>query len=138
VHRTTNAVEQFFRHVKRLRRRVHGRRSLRLGLLHLPHELPLVLNLHNETYVTLTLGTLDALPRALSRHAQEAKEVLKARRQASDAGPTGVPKRVLRAPGYLEALPAVIPLAVCRAPTQPPSPPAEATAEQRPNGKAER
>jgi hypothetical protein len=114
VHRTTNAVEQFFRLVKRLRRRVHGRRSLRLDLVHLPQELPLVLNLQNDTYVELTLGSLDALPRAFSHHAQEAKQALKARRQESEAGPTGVPKRVLRAPGYLDALPAVIPLAVSR------------------------
>ena len=112
VHRTTNAIEQHFRLVKRLRRRVHGRRSLRLDLVHLPQELPLVLNLRNDTYVELTLGRLDALPRALSAHWPEAKRTLKARREQSGAGLSGVPKRVLRDPGYLDTLPAVMPLAV--------------------------
>ncbi len=111
IHRTTNLIEQFFRLLKRLRRRVHGRSSLRLDILNLPEELPLVLNLQNETYLRLTVGSLDELPRAFSRHWKEAKEVLADRRNDSGVDDIRLPKATVREEDFAERLAELIPLA---------------------------
>ncbi len=77
IPRTTNAIEHFFRLLKRLHRRVHGRGNLRRDLLHLPPELPLIANLTNPIYLQLTIGTLKALPEPLSQHAEKTKRLIK-------------------------------------------------------------
>lgn len=105
IPRTTNAIEHFFRLLKRLRRRVHGRGNLRRDLLHLPPELPLIANLTNPIYLQLTIGTLKALPKALSQHAEKTKRLIK--EQKVDCGATHIrlPKRILRKPDFLDDLP---------------------------------
>jgi hypothetical protein len=105
IPRTTNAIEQFFRFLKRLRRRVHGRGNLRRDLLHLPPELPLIVNLTNSLYLQLTIGTLEALPKAFSQHAEQAKLLIKERKAECGATEIRLPKRILRQPNFLDQLP---------------------------------
>lgn len=105
IPRTTNAIEQFFRFLKRLRRRVHGRGNLRRDLLHLPPESPLIANLTNSLYLQLTIGTLEALPTALSRHAEQAKRRIKERKAECGATEIRLPKRILRKAHFLDNLP---------------------------------
>jgi len=131
VHRTTNALEQFFRLLKRLRRRVHGRESLRPDLLHLPQELPLVLNLQNDTYLQITLGSLEGLPAACAQHAEQAQEILQQRRQQAGPMVGGVPRMLLRTEGYLDTLSEVVPMAL--APGGRPRPTADPTRKTRTN-----
>jgi len=111
LERTTAAIEQFFRGLKRLCRRIHGRSSVRLELMNLPAELPLVFNLQNETYLKLTVGSLEALPRAFSEHWKRAKEVLAERVGKPEGGQASLPKAVLRGDEFLDDLTEVVALA---------------------------
>ncbi|MCP4898291.1 MAG: hypothetical protein GY906_15060 [bacterium] len=114
IPRTTNAIEQLFRQLKRLRRRVHGRGNLRRDLLHLPTELPLVLNLTNSIYLQLTIGNLQALPNALSQYTEQAKKRIKDRKVDHATIQIRLPKRTLRQDDFLDALPALTEHAVTR------------------------
>ena len=60
-HRTNNISEQFYRKIKHLLRRLHGRPRVTKDLGYLPEELVLVENLKNENYVKLLLGNFDNL-----------------------------------------------------------------------------
>ena len=114
IPRTTNAIEQLFRYLKRLRRRVHGRGNLRRDLLHLPAELPLVLNLTNPIYLQHTIGTLQALPNAFSQHTEQAKKRIKDRKVDYATTQIRLPKRVLRQDDFLDELPPLTELAVAQ------------------------
>jgi hypothetical protein len=105
IPRTTNAIEHFFRFLKRLRRRVHGRGNLRRDLLHLPPELPLIMNLTNAIYVEHTIGTLDALPKAFSRYTQQAQRLIKERKVDCGQHEIRLPKKTLRKPEFFDNLP---------------------------------
>lgn len=61
-HRTNNISEQFYRKIKHLLRRLHGRPRVTKDLGYLPEELALIENLKNENYVKLLLGNFDNLP----------------------------------------------------------------------------
>ena len=60
-HRTNNISEQFYRKIKHLLRRLHGRPRVTKDLGYLPEELMLIENLKNEKYVKLLLGNFDNL-----------------------------------------------------------------------------
>ena len=60
-HRTNNISEQFYRKIKHLLRRLHGRPRVTKDLGYLPEELVLIENLKNEKYVKLLLGDFDKL-----------------------------------------------------------------------------
>lgn len=59
--RTNNLSEQFYRRLKQLFRRLHGRRHVGKDLLFLPEEIALIENLKNKNYINDLLGSLDRL-----------------------------------------------------------------------------
>lgn len=66
-HRTNNISEQFYRKIKHLLRRLHGKPRVTKDLGYLPEELVLVENLKNEKYVKLLLGNFDNLSNEFAR-----------------------------------------------------------------------
>ncbi|MCK5678031.1 MAG: hypothetical protein KAH72_06110 [Flavobacteriaceae bacterium] len=66
-HRTNNISEQFYRKIKHLLRRLHGRPRVTKDLGYLPEELVLVENLKNETYVKLLFGNFENLSEKFAR-----------------------------------------------------------------------
>ncbi len=60
--RTNNISEQFYRKLKQLFRRLHGRRHVGKDLLFIPEEIALIENLKNNDYVNEILGSIDKLP----------------------------------------------------------------------------
>ena len=60
--RTNNISEQFYRKLKQLFRRLHGRRHVGKDLLYLPEEIALIENLKNNQYINDLLGSIDNLP----------------------------------------------------------------------------
>ncbi len=65
--RTNNVSEQFYRKIKHLLRRLHGRPRVTKDLGYLPEELVLVENLKNETYVKLLFGNFDNLSKEFAK-----------------------------------------------------------------------
>jgi len=59
--RTNNISEQFYRKLKQLFRRLHGRRHVGKDLIFLPEEIALVQNLNNYEYVSSMFGLIDNL-----------------------------------------------------------------------------
>jgi len=59
--RTNNLSEQFYRSLKQLFRRLHGRRHVGKELLFLPEEIALIENLKNNDYINDLLRSLDRL-----------------------------------------------------------------------------
>jgi len=104
-HRTTNELEGDWRHLKRCRRRAHGRGNLTRDFMALPEEYTLVLNLQNATYVELVLGgSLDAIPSKLAEASHEAGPfyVWQQRRRPQLLGQ--LPRRLLRAEEFIHKL----------------------------------
>ena len=66
-HRTNNTSEQFYRKIKHLLRRLHGRPRVTKDLGYLPEELMLIENLKNEKYVKLLLGDVDNLSKEFAK-----------------------------------------------------------------------
>lgn len=61
VHRTNNIMEQQFRSFAYGYRRIHGNRSIRRNLEHIPDAVPLVVNLKNPAYVKLVFDDISKL-----------------------------------------------------------------------------
>jgi len=59
--RTNNISEQFYRKLKQLFRRLHGRRHVNKDLVFLPEEITLIENLKNKDYIHDILGSMDTL-----------------------------------------------------------------------------
>jgi hypothetical protein len=60
-HRTNNQSEQFYRKLKHLFRRLHGRPSVSKDIDYLPEEIALIENLKNQDYVKIVLTSIDNL-----------------------------------------------------------------------------
>ena len=60
-HRTNNQSEQFYRKLKHLFRRLHGRPSVSKDIDYLPEEIALAENLKNQDYVKTVLASTDNL-----------------------------------------------------------------------------
>ena len=60
-HRTNNQSEQFYRKLKHLFRRLHGRPSVSKDIDYLPEEIALIENLKNQDYVKTVLKSKDNL-----------------------------------------------------------------------------
>ena len=60
-HRTNNQSEQFYRKLKHLFRRLHGRPSVSKDIDYLPEEIALIENLKNQDYVKTVLTSIDNL-----------------------------------------------------------------------------
>ena len=60
-HRTNNQSEQFYRKLKHLFRRLHGRPSVSKDIDYLPEEIALIENLKNQEYVKTVLTSIDNL-----------------------------------------------------------------------------
>lgn len=60
-HRTNNQSEQFYRKIKHLFRRLHGRSSVSKDIDYLPEEIALIENLKNQNYVKTVLTSIDNL-----------------------------------------------------------------------------
>jgi hypothetical protein len=58
-HRTNNQSEQFYRKLKHLFRRLHGRPSVSKDIDYLPEEIALIENLKNQDYVKTVLTSID-------------------------------------------------------------------------------
>jgi len=59
--RTNNICEQFYRSLKQLFRRLHGRKNVEKDLKYLPEEIALIGNLKNKQYIQNLLGNIDNL-----------------------------------------------------------------------------
>lgn len=59
--RTNNTSEQFYRKIKQLLRRLHGRPKLTKDIDYLPEELTLIENLKNQDYIKKVIGSIDSL-----------------------------------------------------------------------------
>ncbi len=59
--RTNNICEQYYRSLKQLFRRLHGRKSVEKDLKYLPEEIALIGNLKNKQYIKNLLGNIDNL-----------------------------------------------------------------------------
>ncbi|MCK5536173.1 MAG: hypothetical protein KAI79_05055 [Bacteroidales bacterium] len=59
--RTNNTSEQFYRKIKHLLRRLHGKPTVSKDLDYLPEEIVLIENLKNESYLKNIVGGMDAL-----------------------------------------------------------------------------
>ena len=90
-----------------------------------------MLNLQNDTYLQITLGSLEGLPAACAQHAEQAQEILQQRRQQAGPMVGGVPRMLLRTEGYLDTLSEVVPMAL--APGGRPRPTAAPTRKTRTN-----
>ena len=60
-HRTNNQSEQFYRKLKHLFRRLHGRPSVSKDINYLPEEIALIENLKNQDYTKTVMTSLDNL-----------------------------------------------------------------------------
>lgn len=60
-HRTNNQSEQFYRKLKHLFRRLHGRPSVSKDIDYLPEEIALIENLKNQNYVKTVLKSIENL-----------------------------------------------------------------------------
>jgi hypothetical protein len=60
-HRTNNQSEQFYRKLKHLFRRLHGRPSVSKDINYLPEEIALIENLKNQDYIKTVMTSLDNL-----------------------------------------------------------------------------
>jgi len=60
-HRTNNQSEQFYRKLKHLFRRLHGRPSVSKDIDYLPEEIALIENLKNQDYIKTVMTSLDKL-----------------------------------------------------------------------------
>ena len=60
-HRTNNQSEQFYRKLKHLFRRLHGRPSVSKDIDYLPEEIALIENLKNQDYIKTVLTSIDKL-----------------------------------------------------------------------------
>lgn len=56
-HRTNNQSEQFYRKLKHLFRRLHGRPGVRKDIDYLPEEIALIKNLKNQNYIKTVLSS---------------------------------------------------------------------------------
>jgi hypothetical protein len=66
--RTNNISEQFYRKMKQLFRRLHGRRHVGKDILFLPEEIALIENLKNDGYINELLdGSIDTLPKMFAQ-----------------------------------------------------------------------
>lgn len=65
--RTNNISEQFYRKLKQLFRRLHGRRHVGKDLLFIPEEIALIENLKNNDYINDMLGSIDRLPEVFAQ-----------------------------------------------------------------------
>ncbi|MCD4697947.1 MAG: hypothetical protein K8S16_17120, partial [Bacteroidales bacterium] len=59
--RTNNICEQYYRSLKQLFRRLHGRKNVEKDLKYLPEEIALIGNLKNKQYIQKLLGNIDNL-----------------------------------------------------------------------------
>ena len=59
--RTNNISEQFYRKIKHLLRRLHGKPTVRKDLDFLPEEIALIENLKNKSYMQNVIGDLESL-----------------------------------------------------------------------------
>lgn len=75
VDRTNNGQEQTHRFLKRSRRRVHGRGSVKHDLERWPAERALVYNLRSPLYVETVYGSLDAAPQRFADVLDQVAEV---------------------------------------------------------------
>jgi len=60
-HRTNNRSEQFYRKLKHLLRRLHGRPKVSKDIEYLPEEIALIENLKNQDYVKTVFNSFDKL-----------------------------------------------------------------------------
>ena len=60
-HRTNNRSEQFYRKLKHLFRRLHGRPKVSKDIEYLPEEVALIENLKNQDYVKTVFNSFDKL-----------------------------------------------------------------------------
>jgi len=73
--RTNNISEQFYRKLKQLFRRLHGRRHVGKDLLFLPEEIALIENLKNNDYINDLLGSINRLPELFAQLDRNAAEL---------------------------------------------------------------
>jgi len=73
--RTNNISEQFYRKLKQLFRRLHGRRHVGKDLLFIPEEIALIENLKNNDYINDILGSIDRLPELFAHLDYDAAEI---------------------------------------------------------------
>ena len=73
--RTNNISEQFYRKLKQLFRRLHGRRHVGKDLLYIPEEIVLIENLKNNDYINDMLGSIDRLPEVFAQLDCDAAEL---------------------------------------------------------------
>jgi len=66
-HRTNNTSEQFYRKIKHLLRRLHGRPTVSKDIDYLPEEIALIENLKKQDYIKMVLGTSDNLAHAFAK-----------------------------------------------------------------------
>ncbi len=65
--RTNNTSEQFYRKIKHLLRRLHGRPTVSKDIDYLPEEIALIENLKNQSYVENIVGGLDTLAKKFAQ-----------------------------------------------------------------------
>ena len=73
VQRTNNLAECFFRGIKRVMRRITGKKKLNREVDALPGHALLVFNLKNSKYVELVCGSLERLPEAFADLARKGR-----------------------------------------------------------------
>jgi hypothetical protein len=73
VQRTNNRAECFFRSIKRIMRRITGKKKLNREVDALPGHAFLTLNLKSQNYVELVCGSLDHLPEAFAKITRKGK-----------------------------------------------------------------
>ncbi len=83
VDRTNNALESFFRRMKRGERRRSGRKVLTYDFEQLPAGAALVSNLARSDYVEIPCGSLDRLPEAFAEFDAEQRDEARAARQTA-------------------------------------------------------
>jgi len=103
--RTTNQLESTWGGLKRRRRRTHGRGKLTRDFQSLPEEYLLITNLENPTYLQLVLGgSLESLPAKLAEASRDAGSLDAWRRRRRPRLLGELPRRLLRADGFLDDL----------------------------------
>jgi len=65
--RTNNTSEQFYRKLKHLFRRLHGRPTVGKDIDYLPEEIALIENLKNQNYVENIVGGIDTLAKKFAQ-----------------------------------------------------------------------
>jgi hypothetical protein len=103
--RTTNQLEGDWGHMKRRRRRTHGRGKLTRDFQSLPEEYLLLSNLENESYLQLVLGgSLESLPSKLAAASLDAGTFAAWRRRRCPRPLGELPRRLLRADDFVDQL----------------------------------